>query len=567
MAPSTIKKAIGAVKDQTSIRLAKVAGNSAPDLEVLVVKATTHGKRDADEKYAKEILNLMSCSRNYVNACVSAVSRRLSKTSDWIVALKALVLVHKLLNEGDPVFRQEMLFSSKRGARILNMSSFRDDAHSTSWDQSSFVRAYALYLDQKLEVVMTYGRKLEKKRNEGDEDEDGFRIDRRVKSYDHLNDSMRERKEVMWLKDLAPEKVLERLNQLLRVLDRFLASRPTGAAKKSRMVLMALHLLVKDSFRVYDDICDVLKYLLDCFLDLEYAYTVKAFDAYVNASKMMDELTGFYDWVKDVGIVRASEIPEVKKISDQLLGSLEGLLREKGNRPNSVNEIKDREESFSPIKDEREEEESLNEIKSLPPPENYNTTSTVSQPLHQPQVITEDLVNLKNEEEESNELALSLFSEWAKFPEGNKVSSPWDNPAAEEGRDDWEMVLVESASNLSMQKAEFGGGLDPLLLDGMYDLGTVKKEARAHDMSGGSASSVALPGVSRGVLALPPVSVDGVVGGSEDPFAASLSVDPPSYVQMADLERKQQLLVEEQLLWKGYMSNGNRTRGQVALQY
>lgn len=533
MAPSKIKKAIGVVKDQTSISLAKVAGNSAPDLEVLVVKATTHEKEAADDKYAREILNLMSCSRNYVNACVVAVSRRLSKTSNWIVALKALVLVHKLLNEGGPVFRQEMLFSSKRGSRVLNMSSFRDDAHSTSWDQSSFVRAYASYLDQKLEIVMAYGRKVEKKRNEYD---DGFRNNRRVKSYDDLSDS---RKQVLWLKDLAPEKVLERLNQLLRVLDRFLASRPTGAAKKSRMVLMALHLLVKDSFRVYDDICDVLKYLLECFLDLEYAYTVKAFDAYVNASKMMEELTGFYDWVKDEGIVIASDIPEVKKISDQLLGSLEGLLREKGN--NSVNEIKDKEESIENGRGEEEEEKEEGEDEENVN-ENFNTTSsTFSQPQRQ-QVFTEELVNLKNDEvEEADKWALSLFSE---FP---AVNSAWEK--TEEGRDDWEMVLVESASNLSMQKAELGGGFDHLLLDGMYADGAMKKEAKG--MNGGSASSVTYQ-------ALPD-------GGSEDPFAASLLVDPPTYVQMADLERKQQLLVQEQLLWKGYASNG--TPGQLALHY
>ncbi|KAL1554856.1 putative clathrin assembly protein [Salvia divinorum] len=543
MASSTIRKAIGAVKDQTSISLAKVTGNVAPDLEVLVVKATTHDNEAADDKYAKEILNLMASSRINVNACVFAVSKRLTRTSDWIVALKVLVLVHKLLNEGGPVFRQEMLFASRRGPRVLNMAGFRDDAHSRSWDQSSFVRAYARYLNQKLET-MACGRKNLSVGDGGGagygRDEDGFR---RAKSCDDFSGSRRVRDEVLWLKDLSPERVLDRLNQLLRVLGRFLASRPTGAARSARMVLVALHLLVRDSFGLYDDICDVLKYLLECFSDMEYAYPVTAFDAYVNAAKMIVDLNGFYDWVKDVGIVRASEFPQVEKISDQLLG-LERLMREKENRPESPRE----EESFTHIKDEREEG-GVSDIKALPPPEN---------PL-------QDLMNLDDDDgvsvdQESNKLALSLFSEWVEFPEygEGKVSSAsaWENPAAERGKADWEVVLVESASNLSMQQVEMGGGLDALLLNGMYDQGAVQHDFEASRMIGGSASSVALPRLMSGgateVLALAPAPDV----AQKDPFAASLSVPPPPYVQMADLEMKRELLAQEQQLWQRQASNG-----------
>ncbi|GMP46994.1 hypothetical protein CsSME_00014942 [Camellia sinensis var. sinensis] len=103
MAPSTIRKAIGAVKDQTSIGIAKVAGNLAPDLEMAIV-------------------------------------------------------IHRLLSDGEPVFQQEITYATRRGTRLLNMSDFRDEAHSNSWDHSAFVRSYALYLDQKLELIL-YERK------------------------------------------------------------------------------------------------------------------------------------------------------------------------------------------------------------------------------------------------------------------------------------------------------------------------------------------------------------------------------------------------------------------------
>ncbi|KAJ0745179.1 putative ANTH domain, ENTH domain-containing protein [Helianthus annuus] len=128
MSSSKIRKAVGVVKDQTSISIAKVSGNVAPDLEVLIVKATGHRTEPTEEKYIREILHLISQSRGYVSACVYNISKRLSKTHDWAVALTALMLVHRLLVDGDPVFSQEIMFASRKGARVLNMSDFRVEA-------------------------------------------------------------------------------------------------------------------------------------------------------------------------------------------------------------------------------------------------------------------------------------------------------------------------------------------------------------------------------------------------------------------------------------------------------
>ncbi|XP_060179134.1 putative clathrin assembly protein At2g25430 isoform X2 [Lycium barbarum] len=581
MAPS-IRKAIGAVKDQTSISLAKVTGNVAPDLEVLVVKATTHDNDPADEKYIREILYLTSNSRGYVSAFVFAVSKRLSKTHDWVVALKALMLVHRLLTDGDPVLGQEIMYASRRGMRILNMSDFRDEAHSNSWDHSGFIRTYAVYLDRKLEFTV-YDRKMndvdEKKRFE-----DGYGNDREEKKRfgDGYGNDREEKNGVTPVREMKPERVLERLNQLLQLLDRFLACRPTGAAKNSRMVLVALYSLVKESFTFYADICEVLQILLDRFGEMEYADCVKAFDAYVSAAKMIDELVGTYNWCKDTGIARSSEFPEVQVITDKLLGTLEGFLRERANRPRSpeINRV----ESSSAVKEEKTPD--MNEIKALPPPENYSPPpppppQPVPQPRPHTQQVTEDLVNLKNDgvtaDGEGNKMALALFSgpvakgngSWEAFPsdgETGQVTSAWQTPAAEIGKADWELALVETASNLSKQTADLAGGFDSLLLNGMYDQGTVRQHVSHTQETGGSASSVALPGVGKSakpMLALP--APDGTVQpvGNQDPFAASLAVPPPSYVQMAEQERKQHLLMQEQQLWQQYASNG--MQGQMGL--
>ena len=41
----------------------------------------------------------------------------LSKTQDWIVALKSLMLVHQVLVNGHPSFAEEIMYTSQRGMR------------------------------------------------------------------------------------------------------------------------------------------------------------------------------------------------------------------------------------------------------------------------------------------------------------------------------------------------------------------------------------------------------------------------------------------------------------------
>lgn len=592
MAPSTMRKAIGAVKDQTSISIAKVAGNIAPELEVLVVKATSHDEDPADEKYIREIIRHTSNSRGYVSACIATVSKRLSKTHDWIVALKSLMLVHRLLVDGNPYFEEEIVYATRRGMRVLNMSDFRDEAHSNSWDHAGFVRFYAMYLSEKVEFSVfekkkggegKFEERDERNRREYEEFRDDYDsgMGRRSSSYGDLNDSVKkEQREGTPMREMRPERVLRRLNQLLRILDRVLGCRPSGMAKSSRLVLVALYLILKESFGLYVEICEALGILLDRFTEMDYADCVKGFDSYVRASKMIDELAGFYGWCKDVGIARSSEYPEVQRITDKLLGTLEGFLKEMGSRSKSPERIR---EEKPPVE---ETELNMNEIKALPAPENYTPPPPPppepEQPKTQSQQVTEDLVNLKDDavsaDEQGNKLALALFSgpptsnnangSWEAFPSNGEteVTSAWQTPAAETGKADWELALVESASNLSKQKAALAGGFDPLLLNGMYDQGAVRQHVSTTQLSGGSASSVALPGPGKAatqVLALP--APDGTVQpvGQLDPFAASSTVPPPSYVQIADMERKQQLLVQEQHLWNQYGRDG--MLGQASL--
>ena len=91
-------------------------------------------------------------ARADVAYCIHALSRRLHKTRNWTVpicfetlfeskklialfvyslslqvALKTLIVIHRLLREGDSTFREELLNFSQRG-RILQLSNFKDDS-------------------------------------------------------------------------------------------------------------------------------------------------------------------------------------------------------------------------------------------------------------------------------------------------------------------------------------------------------------------------------------------------------------------------------------------------------
>ena len=211
----------------------------------------------------------------------------------------------------------------------LNMSDFRNEAHSSIWDHSAFVRTYVMYLDQCLEL-MFFNRKtfftvsvaIANGGSVGgggrfDGDRDNFRSPppsssrpyendyessgygnygtmRRTRSFGDVSEAAQEKRvSVTPLRDMKPERIFGKMAHLQRLLDRFLSCRPTGLAKNNRMILIALYPLVKESFQLYADICEVLAILLDKFFDMEYPDCVKTFDAYASAAKQIDELIAF----------------------------------------------------------------------------------------------------------------------------------------------------------------------------------------------------------------------------------------------------------------------------------
>jgi hypothetical protein len=44
------------------------------------------------------------------------------------VALKSMMVIHRILREGDPTFRDELLNYAHNRGQVLNLSNFKDDS-------------------------------------------------------------------------------------------------------------------------------------------------------------------------------------------------------------------------------------------------------------------------------------------------------------------------------------------------------------------------------------------------------------------------------------------------------
>ncbi|KAJ7569556.1 hypothetical protein O6H91_01G083700 [Diphasiastrum complanatum] len=512
----------------------------------------------------------MSCYRGYVSVCVAGLAKRLSKTHNWIVAIKTLMLAHRLLKDGDPAFEDELLFVSRR--MLSNVSNFRDESDVSAWDYSAFVRTYGMYLNERLDCFASGSDRATGSSNRDDSAYDDRRSDyenyasdyRSGYNYDRRRDSPRKKQNRnILVKDMTPGMLLEKVPSLQRLLERVFACRPTGAARDHRLVQIAFNTLVGESFQIYSELCDGITILLDGFFDMEYQDCVKTFDIYARSARQAEELSSFYSGTKSGGIRRTSEYPVVQKISQDHLDSLEDYLRDRSRSSLSRRRSKSPEPVPEPIALELEPEleseadQDLNTIKALPaPPVEQVDESTEEK--HQPDA---DLINFEgaaiSAEDHENRLALALFTSagnasWETFGSNSAEQSTLWHDTSQNGKAGWELALVTEASKLSKAAGSMAGGFNRLLLDSMYDQATVSQKYSS-TLPAGSVSSVALPGKPpSSILALPaPVPVAG-----EDPFAASIGVPPPSYVQMADVRQKQQLLIQEQQFWQQYQRDG-----------
>ncbi|RLN04052.1 hypothetical protein C2845_PM13G15210 [Panicum miliaceum] len=539
MAPSKLRQALGAAKDQTTIALARAL--------------------PADDRHVAEILALTRYSRARVAACVASVARRLGRTRTWPVAVKVLALVHRLLVEGDPAFEQEVFLATRRGRRMLDMSRFRDRgrARSRDWDFAAFVHAYAVYLDDRLKCRM-------QGRQGGAATPRNWSVHgSRGSSFHDTADGTGEVHEAWPATETGTEDLVAKAQQLKHLLNRFIECRPTGKARTNRVVTTALYRVVKESAAMYCELTEVMVVLMDRFAELDTPACVRVHSIFTSLAKLVDELDDFYAWCKATAVCRPSDVPEIQRVRQKNLDLMGEFIRDRlasasqrcrsPPAPLSSPSTPVRKYDAKPIDDEPVPEEQQVTARE----ENNTGKAAAAAELAGSLVVVDDkmanFLNLDDDtsppsgEEHGRDLTLALFDGCS----AEATASQW--VAFDDPSEDWETALVQSTSRPATRLAELGGGFNTTVLDAMYSHAAANATVTNSRAFAGSASSVATQPLGATALALPPPPGAAAAAGTRtDPFAASLAVPPPTYVQMTDLRTRQRLLVQEQNAWQQY---------------
>ncbi|KAL6618850.1 hypothetical protein ACP70R_033989 [Stipagrostis hirtigluma subsp. patula] len=499
------RKAYGAIKDTTTVSIANL-NSDFKDLDVAIVKATNHVECPPKERHLRKIVAATSIARPRADVayCIHALARRLAKTRNWIVALKTLVVIHRLLREGDPTFREELLNFTQRG-RVLQLSNFKDDSSPIAWDCSAWVRTYGLFLEERLECfrVLKYDVEAERLSKQGQGPEKGHSRTRELDSQD----------------------LLEQLPALQQLLYRLVGCRPEGAANNNYLVQYALALVLKESFKIYCAINDGIINLVDKFFEMPRHEALKALEIYRRACQQAGSLSDFYENCRGLELARNFQFPTLREPPQTFLVTMEEYVREAPRMVPVREPLELPERLLLTYKPEESEEipEPPPVEEEKPPVEEPVAVAPVTEVVSPPPKVevadTGDLLGLNDPNpvasaiEESNALALAIV------PTDAGASTTGTSALQDKGFDPtgWELALVTTPSNTTAAAdSQLGGGFDKLILDSLYDEGAYRQRQQ-QQLYGSAAPNPFM---------------------TNDPFAMSNQVAPPPSVQMAAMTQQ-----------------------------
>ncbi|KAJ9548510.1 hypothetical protein OSB04_021053 [Centaurea solstitialis] len=250
----SFRRAYGALKDSTTVSLAKVISDFK-NLDIAIVKATNHEEFPPKEHHVKRIIvgTSFAVPRADVGYCIHALSRRLMKTKNWIVAVKILIVFHRVLREGDPSFREELLNYSRR-IHIFQILEFRDDSSQLACDCSSWVRRYAMFLEERLECYRVSGFDIENER---------------------LTTATGIGKAYSRMRLMNVDELLNQLPAMQQLLYRLIGCQPEGEACHNDLIQHALALVLKESLKIYCVINDGVIRLMESVEQLAELYNLR----------------------------------------------------------------------------------------------------------------------------------------------------------------------------------------------------------------------------------------------------------------------------------------------------
>lgn len=286
------KRATGALKDRYSIwvaRLSPLGPCRNPDLETLIIKATSHDEQCMDYKNVQRVFRWLRTSPLYLKPILYILSMRMEKTHSWVVALKGLMLIHG-------VFCFDLPMVQKMGRLPFDLSHFSDGHinYEKAWSFNAFVRAYFAYLDQKSTFICSKAKKQNKQGKETEE-------------------------------TLMEE--LQNLEKLQALIDMLLQIKPRHQHMNVVLILEAMDCVMDEILEVYDKFCkDIEKVLLKIY-DIGGKMEAGIGLSIIQKAEIQgDKVSLYFDFCGDFGALNSSECPKMLRIPEKDIHELERII-------------------------------------------------------------------------------------------------------------------------------------------------------------------------------------------------------------------------------------------------
>nr|XP_043639355.1 putative clathrin assembly protein At5g35200 [Erigeron canadensis] len=430
----SLRKALGAIKDSTTVHLAKF-NKAYKQLEINIVKATSHVEQPAKEKHMRAVLVALSATRprHDVAYCLHVLKRRLSKTRNWAVALKTLIVIHRALREMDITFQEEVLNYKMDNPSFLNLSHLKDYSSLDACDYSYWVRVYAEYLEERLHCF-------------------------HVLKYDLQTEHLRTR-------DLGTSELFTQLLTLQTLVLRAICCKPEGASAHNSVIHVALYMVSCDSVKVFKAVSDGTLNLVDKFFEMNQSDAHDAVGMYRRTEAQALSLLSFYETCQALNINCSDGLTEIEPPSSSFIQVMEEYLLDApldSAVHKDLNSIEGKPEAMLAIEYEKDTEIPKNDS----PPSSEEPKPDV-EPVKVEAHLAEPLPDLLCLDDPVNEV--SELDE-------NAIVPIFDQPACTaatsiNGTAGWELALVTAPSSKEIvtSSSKPGTWLDKVTLDRLYD--------------------------------------------------------------------------------------------------
>ncbi|KVH97511.1 putative clathrin assembly protein At1g25240 [Cynara cardunculus var. scolymus] len=293
------RRVSGAFKDENSLIKARLTSRRStfwnPDIQKAVIKATNHDESYVDIHHTQCVYAWINKSEEYLRPVLWALSVRMERTHNWVVALKGLMLMHG-------VFCCKVPAVQTIGRLPFDLTDFKH-GHSGNvkrWSFEAFIRDYYAFLDQKSAFL--------------------YLLSQQQKDNQERSEKSLILQDLVWLQKLQP------------LLDMLLQIKPRYAASTNLLVLEAMECIVAESFDIYGHICNRIVSILGRIYSTSITEAKITLFIIEKATDQQKQLSKYLDFCRNIGVVKASERPKVEHISRADIQNLENLIKSGSNQ-------------------------------------------------------------------------------------------------------------------------------------------------------------------------------------------------------------------------------------------